>query len=135
MKKRIRTIAMVAVLAGAGAGAAVFATTSAHADTRLCEQYGSVSVGNYVVQNNRWGTNATQCINVTEQRLPIIQQDGAGNTSGAPTRTRRSSSAATTATAARAPLPAQISAIASANSSISLRYPAAAPGTRRTTSG
>jgi chitodextrinase len=37
-----------------------------------------------VVQNNRWGTSAQQCINVTDTGFQIQTQQGVGNTSGAP---------------------------------------------------
>jgi len=123
MKYRIRTIAMVAVLAGAGAGAAVFATTSAFADTRLCEQYGSVVVGNYVVQNNRWGTSNTQCINVTNNGFSIVQQDGVGNTSGAPTAYPSIFLGCHYNNCSPGFTPRRINETSSANSSISMSYP------------
>ena len=57
----------------------------AQADTQICEQYGSTTIGGrYVVMNNRWGTTAQQCINVTGSGFSITTQQGVGNTSGAP---------------------------------------------------
>jgi hypothetical protein len=50
----------------------------------ICDQYGTTTQGSYVVMNNRWGTSATQCINVTNNGFQITRQDGTGNTSGAP---------------------------------------------------
>ncbi|HEY0001639.1 MAG TPA: cellulose binding domain-containing protein, partial [Actinoplanes sp.] len=40
--------------------------------------------GRYVVMNNRWGTTAEQCINVTGTGFSITSQQGVGSTSGAP---------------------------------------------------
>ena len=55
------------------------------ADTVICDQYGVTTIqSRYIVQNNRWGTTATQCINVTSTGFSIIQQDGTASTSGAP---------------------------------------------------
>jgi len=123
MKNRIRIVAAVAVLAAAGAGAAVFAATSASADTRICEQYGSTTVGNYKVQNNRWGTSATQCINVTSNGFSIVQQDGVGNTSGAPVSYPSIYLGCHYDNCSPGFTPRRISETSSANSSISLSYP------------
>ncbi|MEU6281767.1 cellulose binding domain-containing protein [Streptomyces sp. NPDC047028] len=61
------------------------AATASHADTTLCEQFGSTTIqGRYVVQNNRWGTSATQCITVTDSGFRIAQADGSVPTNGAP---------------------------------------------------
>lgn len=57
----------------------------ARADTRICEQYGTTTIGGrYTVMNNRWGTSAEQCIDVTSSGFRIATQQGTGNTSGAP---------------------------------------------------
>lgn len=66
-------------------GALLAASQSARAATgQICEQYGTTTQGSYVIMNNRWGTSATQCINVTSNGFQITQQDGTGNLSGAP---------------------------------------------------
>jgi hypothetical protein len=90
----------------------------------ICDQYGSTTQGSYVVMNNRWGTTATQCINVTTNGFQIIQQDGVGNLAGAPVSypaiyvgCHYSNCSPGTN------LPIQISAISSANTSVSLTYP------------
>jgi hypothetical protein len=84
MKRPLRAIAAAAVMVAAGV-VAVITSAPAHADVQICEQYGSTTIqGRYVVQNNRWGTSAQQCINVTATGFSIIRQDGVGNTSGAP---------------------------------------------------
>lgn len=123
MKYRIRTIAAVAILATAGTAAAVFATSAASADTVICEQYGSTTVGNYKVQNNRWGTNATQCINVTSTGFRITQQDGTGNLSGAPVSYPSIFLGCHYDNCSPGFTPRRVNEIASANTSISLSYP------------
>jgi len=50
----------------------------------ICEQFGTVDAGNYVIMNNRWGSSQPQCINTSANGFTITQQDGTGNTSGAP---------------------------------------------------
>ncbi|GAA1797571.1 cellulose binding domain-containing protein [Luedemannella flava] len=123
MKNRIRTIAAVVILATAGTAAAVFATSSAFADTRICDQYGSMTVGNYKVQNNRWGTSATQCINVTSTGFSIVQQDGTGNLSGAPVSYPSIFLGCHYNLCSPGFTPRRINEIGSSNSSISLSYP------------
>jgi hypothetical protein len=69
-------VALAALLTGA---------SSSHADTTICEEFGSTTIqGRYVVQNNRWGTSATQCITVTNSGFRIAQADGSVPTNGAP---------------------------------------------------
>jgi len=68
-------------------GAAVVLTTgAAHADTTICEKYGSTTIqgGRYVVMNNVWGTDQTQCINVTSTGFSISQANHNVPTNGAP---------------------------------------------------
>jgi hypothetical protein len=76
----------LALIVGA-AGAVALAPGNAAADTTICDQYGSTTVsgGAYIVQNNRWGTSATQCISVSSTGFKIIQQDGVNPTNGSPT--------------------------------------------------
>jgi hypothetical protein len=84
MKRAIRAVAAAAVLA-AGSITAFAVAGPASADTQICDQYGTTTVaGRYVVMNNRWGTSAQQCINVTSTGFAITSQQGVGNTSGAP---------------------------------------------------
>lgn len=65
--------------------AVLFGAAPASADTLICAQYGSTTLQNrYVVQNNRWGSNAEQCINVTNTGFQITSQQGWTSTSGAP---------------------------------------------------
>jgi hypothetical protein len=84
MRRAIRATA-AAVLLAAGSITAFVVAGPAQADTQICEQYGSTTIGGrYVVMNNRWGTSAEQCINVTSTGFSITRQQGTGNTSGAP---------------------------------------------------
>jgi len=123
MRRVIRAVTAAALLVAAAITAFVVAGP-AQADTQICEQYGSTTIGGrYVVMNNRWGTSAQQCINVTDSGFAITAQQGVGNTSGAPV----SYPAAYlgchyTNCSPGSPLPMQVSAISSANSSISYTY-------------
>jgi hypothetical protein len=84
MKRPLRAIAAAGLLA-AGSIVAVILGGNASADTQICDQYGSTVIGNkYVVQNNRWGTTAQQCINVTSTGFSISRADGSSPTNGAP---------------------------------------------------
>jgi hypothetical protein len=75
------------------------------------------------VMNNRWGTSAEHCINVTSTGFAITTQQGTGNTSGAPV-----SYPAVfygchyTNCSPGTNLPLQVSAISSATSSINYSY-------------
>ncbi|WP_103351380.1 ricin-type beta-trefoil lectin domain protein [Amycolatopsis sp. CA-128772] len=75
----------VVALAVAGLVAPAAGTApAAHADTLICDQYGSTTVGGkYVVMNNRWGSSAQQCINVTGNGFRIQTQQGS-TSGGAP---------------------------------------------------
>lgn len=79
-------LAVAAILLAIGSLTALSVSTMpAHADTQICDQYGSTTVGGkYVVMNNRWGTSETQCINVTSNGFQITQADGSVATNGAP---------------------------------------------------
>jgi glycosyl hydrolase family 12 len=79
---RIRALSTALLVA---AGVAVAPVAPAQADVTICDQYGSTTIqGRYVVQNNRWGTSATQCINVTSTGFRIATQQGSAPTNGAP---------------------------------------------------
>ena len=123
MRRAFRAILAAGVLAGAAVTAFAVAGPAA-ADTQICEQYGSTTIGGrYVVMNNRWGTSAQQCINVTSTGFAITSQQGTGSTSGAPV-----SYPAVylgchyTNCSPGTNLPMQVSAISSATSSISYQY-------------
>ncbi|MFE5393638.1 cellulose binding domain-containing protein [Streptomyces sp. NPDC056568] len=73
----IATVAVVASL--------VTAAAPAQADTTICEPFGTTTIqGRYVVQNNRWGSSATQCVTATDTGFRVAQADGSVPTDGAP---------------------------------------------------
>ncbi len=74
--------------------------------------------------NNRWGTSATQCINVTSNGFQIVQQDGTGNLSGAPVSYPAIYNGCHYSNCSPGTnLPMQISTIGSANTSVTVTYP------------
>ncbi|GGN32558.1 hypothetical protein FHR83_005815 [Actinoplanes campanulatus] len=84
MARSLRALFAAGLLAATGLTALTLATP-AQADTLICDQYGSTTIGGrYIAMNNRWGTSAEQCINVTASGFTITSQQGTGNTSGAP---------------------------------------------------
>ncbi|TDC28343.1 glycosyl hydrolase family 5, partial [Micromonospora sp. KC213] len=84
MRRPLRALAAAGLLAAVALVAVAHGGT-ASADTQICEQYGSTVIQNrYVVQNNRWGTTAQQCINVTGTGFEITTQQGSAPTNGAP---------------------------------------------------
>ncbi|MEV8123397.1 cellulose binding domain-containing protein [Streptomyces sp. NPDC085944] len=67
------------------AASLVTAAAPAQADTTLCEPFGTTTIqGRYVVQNNRWGSSATQCVTATDTGFRVTQADGSAPTNGAP---------------------------------------------------
>ncbi|MGW8063097.1 GH12 family glycosyl hydrolase domain-containing protein [Streptomyces ziwulingensis] len=63
----------------------VTAAAPAQADTTICEPFGTTTIqGRYVVQNNRWGSSATQCVTATDTGFRVGQADGSVPTNGAP---------------------------------------------------
>jgi hypothetical protein len=97
MRHRLRAFA-TALLLTAGAPATLLSAAPAaqadirtatqaatQADVEICEQYGSTTIQDrYVVQNNRWGTSATQCVDVTGTGFTLTRADGSVPTDGAP---------------------------------------------------
>jgi hypothetical protein len=120
MRTTLRTLLTACLTVGAIA----VPTSTATADTTICEQYGSTTIqGRYVVQNNRWGTSATQCINVTSTGFQITQQQGSAPTNGAPLSYPSAFLGCHYSNCSPGSnLPMQVSRIRSANSSINYRY-------------
>ncbi|NBM15160.1 GH12 family glycosyl hydrolase domain-containing protein [Streptomyces sp. GC420] len=96
----------------------------AQADTEICEQYGTTVIqSRYVVQNNRWGTAAPQCVNVTSTGFEITRADGSVPTHGAPkSYPSLFIGCHYTNCSPGTNLPRQLSAISSAPTSISYGY-------------
>ncbi|CAM5640844.1 hypothetical protein SAVIM338S_06268 [Streptomyces avidinii] len=77
--------ALLSVLVALTALFTAGSVSAAQADTTICETFGSATIqGRYVVQNNRWGTNDSQCIAVTDSGFRITRADGSVPTNGAP---------------------------------------------------
>lgn len=121
MRRNIRALTAAGALV-----ASIFVATSgsAQADTTICDQYGSTTIqGRYVVQNNRWGTSAQQCINVTSTGFRIATQQGSSPTNGAPVSYPSVFLGCHyTNCSPGSTLPKQVSQIRNATSSISYRY-------------
>jgi hypothetical protein len=84
--KRLPVLAAAAALVAGTAVAGIVAASSAHADTQICDQYGSTTIagGRYVVQNNNWGDTTTQCINVTSTGFAVTSASHNKAQNGAP---------------------------------------------------
>ena len=123
MRRTLRALAAAGLLAASSVVAVALGGTAA-ADTVICEQYGSTVIQNrYVVQNNKWGTNAQQCINVTSSGFEITTQNGSNPTNGAPTAYPSVFLGCHyTNCSPGTNLPIQVSQISSATSSINYRY-------------
>jgi len=85
MKARIALATTVAA-AAVVAGGIVLSGPASAVETTMCGRYDNTKVqdGDYIVQNNVWGTADTQCIDVIDDGFTITQQDGV-NSGGAPT--------------------------------------------------
>ncbi len=124
VKAPYATLVSFVVVALVLASVVVAIRPAAAATGQICDQYGTTTQGNYVVMNNRWGTSATQCINVTASGFQIVQQDGTGNLSGAPVSYPAIYLGCHYGNCSpNSPLPMQISQIRSATSSTSETYP------------
>ncbi|MGV9644594.1 GH12 family glycosyl hydrolase domain-containing protein [Streptomyces sp. NPDC004822] len=116
---------LAALLTALAAVAALLVTTQpAQADTEVCEEFGSTVIqGRYVVQNNRWGTSATQCVTATDTGFRVTQADGSVPTNGAPkSYPSVFNGCHYTNCSPGTALPAQVSGISSAPSSISYGF-------------
>ncbi|GAA2993424.1 GH12 family glycosyl hydrolase domain-containing protein [Streptomyces fulvorobeus] len=116
----------LATMATVLASMAALVTTAgpAQADTLICDQFGSTTIqGRYVVQNNRWGTSATQCVNATATGFELTRADGSVPTNGAPkSYPSVYNGCHYTNCSPGTNLPIQLSTISSAPSSISYGY-------------
>ncbi|MFG3514433.1 GH12 family glycosyl hydrolase domain-containing protein [Streptomyces bobili] len=104
--------------------ALVAVAPAAQADTLICDQFGSTTIqGRYVVQNNRWGTSAPQCVTATDTGFRLTQADGSVPTNGAPkSYPSVFNGCHYTNCSPGTNLPARLSGIAGAPSSISYGY-------------
>ncbi|MEU5042241.1 GH12 family glycosyl hydrolase domain-containing protein [Streptomyces griseorubiginosus] len=122
--RRMRALCGALLTTLAALAALLTGATASHADTTICEEFGSTTIqGRYVVQNNRWGTSATQCISVTNSGFRITQADGSVPTNGAPkSYPSVYNGCHYTNCSPGTNLPAQLSSISSAPSGISYSY-------------
>jgi hypothetical protein len=124
LKEDMKTLLLAVVAALAFLGGLLVVAMPAHADTLICEEFGSTTIqSRYVVMNNRWGTSSPQCINVTGTGFQVTQADGSVPTNGAP----KSYPAVYngchyTNCSPGTNLPAQLSTIGSAPTSVSYSY-------------
>ncbi|PWE10834.1 glycosyl hydrolase family 5 [Streptomyces sp. BSE7F] len=122
--RTLRAVSAALLTALAALAAMLTATAPAQADTTICEEFGSTVIqGRYVVQNNRWGTSATQCVTATDSGFRVTQADGSVPTNGAPkSYPSVFNGCHYTNCSPGTALPARISGISSAPSSISYSY-------------
>ncbi len=124
---RIRATLAAALLAGAAGLAAVGLAQPASAAPVICEKYGSTSVqnGSYIVQNNVWGADTAQCIDVNQNGgFTITQADHNKATNGAPAAYPSIYAGCHyTNCSSGSNMPIQVSQIGSATSSIGVSYP------------
>jgi chitodextrinase len=68
LKQRVVTLGAAGLLAAAAITVGLVTAGPAAAAPTICEKFGSttVSSGRYVVQNNNWGDDTTQCIDVNQ---------------------------------------------------------------------
>ncbi|MGA5651690.1 RICIN domain-containing protein [Streptomyces seoulensis] len=69
-----------------GAALALVHPGTAHAGTRICDKFGSTSIagGRYIVQNNEWGDDTPQCLDVTASGFDVTTASHNVPTNGAP---------------------------------------------------
>ena len=74
---------LAGVIASAGVG---FGAQSAQAAAQICDKYGSTTLsgGKYVVINNNWGDDTTQCITTSDNGFAITTASHNKATNGAP---------------------------------------------------
>ncbi|MEU2570838.1 cellulose binding domain-containing protein [Streptomyces althioticus] len=122
--RTLRAVSAALLTALAALAALLTATAPAQADTTVCEEFGSTVIqGRYVVQNNRWGTSATQCVTATDSGFRVTQADGSVPTDGAPkSYPSVFNGCHYTNCSPGTALPARVDGISSAPSSISYGY-------------
>jgi len=123
----IRATLAAALLVGVATVMAVGPGQPASAAPVICEKYGSTSIqnGRYIVQNNVWGADTTQCIDVNQNGgFTITQADHDKATNGAPAAYPSIYAGCHyTNCSTDSNMPIQVSRIGSATSSISVSYP------------
>jgi hypothetical protein len=111
------------VTAGVGIGA-----QSAQAATQICDKYGSTTLsgGKYVVINNNWGDDTTQCITTSDNGFAVTTASHNKATNGAPgayPAIYAGCHYANCSTGSNLPMAVNSSAFASVTTSVSMSYP------------
>ncbi|MEV0239878.1 cellulose binding domain-containing protein [Streptomyces sp. NPDC050674] len=122
--RRVRALSGALLTSLVALAALLTSASTSHADTTICEPFGSTTIqGRYVVQNNRWGTSQPQCIAVTDSGFRVTQADGSVPTNGAPkSYPSVYNGCHYTNCSPGTKLPARLSSIADAPTSISYSY-------------
>lgn len=124
--KRLRAAGLAAMLVATGALGAVATASPAAAAPVICEKFGSTSIqsGSYIVQNNVWGADTAQCIDVNQGGgFTVTQADHSKATNGAPAAYPSIFAGCHYTNCTSGPMPIQLSQVSSANSSIGVSYP------------
>jgi hypothetical protein len=124
--KRLRAAGMAAVLVVTGALVSVAVASPAQAAPVICEKFGSTSIqsGSYIVQNNVWGADTAQCIDVNQNGgFTITQAEHNKATNGAPAAYPSIYAGCHYTNCTSGPMPIQLTQVSSASSSIGVTYP------------
>ncbi|MBT2541556.1 RICIN domain-containing protein [Streptomyces sp. ISL-44] len=83
---RLRSIVRLAAALVVACAALVLPATPAAAGQWLCDQYGSLPIGGgqYIVMNNRYGTDAKQCVEVNDNGFEVVEEGNNVPTTGSP---------------------------------------------------
>jgi Glycosyl hydrolase family 12/Ricin-type beta-trefoil lectin domain len=126
--RRLSVAAAAALLAVGGVAAVGSAAPPAGADTQICDKYGSTPIqgGKYIVQNNVWGDDTTQCINVTNTGFTVTSAVHNLPQNGAPAAypsVYAGCHYANCSSGSGLPLPVSDSRFGTISSSVSMTYP------------
>jgi hypothetical protein len=126
MRRLVRAVVAIGVLAG-GLTAGVASPPAAQAAS-TCEKFASIPIqnGRYIVQNNVWGADTTQCINTTNSGFSVTQANHNKPTNGAPASypsVYYGCHYANCSSGSGLPLQASTSTFAGLRSSVSMSYP------------
>jgi hypothetical protein len=82
----MKRVIQSAVVTGLLVAASLVVGTSPASAATTCEKFGQLTIqnGRYIVQNNVWGADTTQCVNTTTNGFTITRADHNKATGGAP---------------------------------------------------
>jgi len=86
MRRLLPALPVFLAVSLAATAAALVSAGPARADTTVCAKFGSTTIngGRYVVQNNVWGADTAQCLNVTATGFTVTTANHNKPTNGAP---------------------------------------------------